>query len=425
MPQNRCECYEMRHFLFSAPSGRVLVKTGAEEKRKAKMDKSFYWNCVLMSAAVLMRSIASATPTVSGLKVTSIAPWGLAIDYTVSGATDAEQPATPGVKVVHNGQTYKTKTILGEASFTNGAHRIYWNAAKDGITATLENATVQLIYKPVRTAANSLYCVIDLSGGANATSYPVTFLNEEPDGGFNTEEYKTIKLVLKRVNPGTFIIGADQTAETNRVTLTKPFYMGIFEVTERQRQLIVGAETPVGSMYPASGSNYDDIRGDSSWPESNRVSDNSFMGKLRVRTGLDFDLPTEAQWEYACRAGTRSLYWFGEAEDGEYMWCNANSDNKAHIVGTRKPNPWGFYDMYGNLREWCLDVYDQYQLPSGIDPVGPSSSKMGAVNVNIYRVVRGGDYRGSPTSVCRSYQLSSSTTGFLTYYGFRLALTLP
>ena len=196
---------------------------------------------VLMGAAVLVGAIASAAPTVSGLKVTSIAPWGLAIDYTVSGATDAEQPATPGVKVVHNGQTYKAKTILGEASFTNGAHRIYWNAAKDGITATLENATVQLIYKPVRTAANSLYCVIDLSGGANATSYPVTFLNEEPDGGFNTEEYKTIKLVLKRVNPGTFIIGADQTAETNRVTLTKPFYMGIFEVTQRQWELAGGS----------------------------------------------------------------------------------------------------------------------------------------------------------------------------------------
>ena len=383
----------------------------------------------LMVCAMFAQVVAFAAPTVSDMKVTPIPPWGLAIDYAVSAATEVEEKAAPSVKVVHGEQTYAAKTLLGDLSFTNGAHRIYWNAAQDGVTASLTNATVQLVYTPVRTAENSLYCVIDLSAGANATSYPVTYLNEEPEGGFNTTEYKTTKLVLKRVNPGTFIMGEDQTCESNRVTLTKAFFMGIFEVTQRQWLSVMGSNPSsfAGHVKPVDGASYEAIRGSSAglkWPASNAVDAGSFIGKLRVKTSADFDLPTEAQWEYACRAGTRMYYNYGEVEDGEYMWYKENSNSKTHEVGETKPNAWGFYDMHGNVVEWCLNLPGLVSNGGvGVDPVGPSST-----DTPTYRSVRGGSFDSNAVdcSCCErgSARLALEVINNGHCYGFRLALPL-
>ena len=269
----------------------------------------------------------------------------------------------------------------------------------------------------VRSAALAKYCVIDLSAGPDAANYPVTYLAAEPRGGFNVDEYKTTKLVLKRIEAGSFIMGENQTDKSHKVTLTKSFYMGLFEVTQKQWTLVMGSNPSrfSGDALPVEQVSYNMIRGASDgakWPTSSAVDATSFLGKLQARTKQNFDLPTEAQWEYACRAGTTTSYSCGDSESGDYMWYTSNSSEKAHEVGTKKPNPWGLYDMHGNVWEWNLDWYSS-SLAYGTDPKGSASGS--------YRVLRGGswyDVASYCTSSGRGYNYPLDT---YSHYGFRLA----
>lgn len=251
---------------------------------------------------------------------------------------------------------------------------------------------------------NGAYCVIDISGGSNAEHYPVSYLAAEPKGGW-TDEHKTTKLVLRRIEPGKFKMRGQY-----EVTLTKPFYCGVFEVTQKQYELVMGNNPSEfkGDMRPVESVSWGMIRGDSAkynWPSSANVDSSSFIGKIRVRTGLKFDLPTEAQWEYACRAGTTSKFNNGgdsETDLKKLGRCNGNQSdgkggNSSHhtTVGSYEPNSWGLYDMHGNVWEACLDW--RGNLSSGVtDPQGPSS---GAV-----RVARGGCWRSSMSHCVPSYQ---------------------
>jgi uncharacterized repeat protein (TIGR02543 family) len=276
------------------------------------------------------------------------------------------------------------------------------------------------------------YLVVDLSAGPDAASYPVTELDAPPDGGFNTDEYKTTKLVLRRIEPGTFKMGGKY-----QTTLTKPYYMGVFEVTQKQYELVTGSKPSYfnnAACYekrPVDCVSWYTIRGNSdtyNWPNSQAVDANSFMGRLRARTGLEFDLPTEAQWEYACRAGTTSSYNNGgNSEDdlkllGRY-WYNGGENYSSSCdtsagtaeVGSYLPNAWGLYDMHGNVWEWCLDWYGS--LTSGAtDPVGSSSGSG--------RVPRGGSWSIGAGDCTSSGRYGSSPSDSSRSYGFRLVRTL-
>ena len=160
------------------------------------------------------------------------------------------------------------------------------------------------------------------------------------------------------------------------------------------------------------------IRGSSAgagWPSSSAVDASSFLGKLRARTGLDFDLPTEAQWEYACRAGTTTTYSYGDSANRSYMWYSSNSSSKSHEVGTKSPNPWGLYDMHGNVWEWCLDWYAS-SLTGGTDPKGSSSGSC--------RVIRGGGWSYDAYNCTSSSRNYCDPSGKGSIYGFRLVRTL-
>ena len=369
----------------------------------------------------------AAAPTITDVTAQQRYPWNGKVDisYTVTGdiAAEAKQSAVfTSLKVMAIDKVANTTNIAtqlsGDTALTAGTHKFVWDMNAEGLTFKSSN----VVFNVSCETTPATYCVIDLSGGANATSYPVTYLAEPPSGGFNVEAYKTTELVLRRIEAGTFIMGGDQNDESHRVTLTKPFFCGLFEVTQKQYALVTGTnpcsstQYGKGDTYPVHYVSYDMIRGTSSgvkWPTSSAVDSSSFMGKLRSRTGLDFDLPTEAQWEYACRAGTTTTYSYGNSANGNYMWYTSNSSSKTHPVGAKSANPWGLYEMHGNVWEWCLDWWGT--LAYGTDPKGGSSTT---------RVRRGGSWNNN-ADYCDSSQRNSSTPSHEgDSFGFRLVRTL-
>lgn len=336
-------------------------------------------------------------------------PWGAEIRYELTGTVSGDPPVIITATDRANNTTYTSQAsaLSGDTGIQTGAHKVLWELDKQGIKLQSTNVVFTVVYEP-------LYCVVDLSGGANASSYPVTYLNEPPSGGFNTDTYKTTKLVLRRIPAGTFKMNGSY-----QVTLSKPFYVGLFEVTQKQWTLVTGSNPSnfSGDKRPVEQVSYNAIRGSSSganWPANNAVDSSSFLGKLRAKTGLAFDLPTEAQWEYACRAGTTTAWSYGGSANGDYMWYLSNSSHQTHDVGTKKANPWGLYDVHGNVCEWCLDWYGS--LSAGTDPKGSSSGKS--------RVLRGGYFGISADGCTSSYRVDYGPSSASYNSGFRLVRTL-
>ncbi len=305
-------------------------------------------------------------------------------------------------------------------------------------------------------ASPNLYMVIDLSAGTDANKYPVSYLDSEPPGGWS-DEYKGDKLVLRRIEAGTFDMGSPEgevgrefrsppsSEKLHTVTLTKAFYIGVFEITQRQYALVTGKNPALykGDFRPVDRVSYDEIRGKAngcSFPEHAEVDADSFLGLLRKKTGQAFDLPTEAQWEYACRAGTKTALNNGRnlenGSDSYYLsrlgrYALNQTEGKGGYtegpttVGSYEPNQWGLYDMHGNVAEWCLDWWDVFTDAAAIDPVGPAKGDC--------RVVRGGFFGGTYYwyGVASAARAAFRSNGFLrpitpdsnlAYFGFRIAL---
>jgi formylglycine-generating enzyme required for sulfatase activity len=192
---------------------------------------------------------------------------------------------------------------------------------------------------------------------------------------------KGVTMKLAQIAPGKFIMGSpkgakdrtDSEGPQHEVTISKPFYMGIYEVTQEQYEAVTGKNPSEfeGKQNPVDSVSWDNAA--------------EFCEKLSQKTGRSVRLPTEAQWEYACRAGSTARFFFGDDESklGDYAWYAKNSGGRTHPVGQKKPNAFGLYDMYGNLWEWCFDRYADSYTPAGsagadaqnVDPQGPSSGK--------------------------------------------------
>ncbi len=222
---------------------------------------------------------------------------------------------------------------------------------------------------------------------------------------------KNVAMKLVLIRGGKFMMGnpAVETGSAgpqHEVKITKPFYMGATVVTEAQWVAVMGMKGRATSEDP------NDPVNNVSWDKSME-----FCKKVSQMTGKLFRLPTEAEWEYACRAGTKTAYSFGDdvTDLGDYAWFKDNSDGKTHAVGLKKPNPWGLYDMHGLIWEWCYDWYDEgyYAHASKTDPTGPASGTK--------RVVRGNS-RNFPAVRCRSYarEYNDSVGGGL--IGFRVVM---
>jgi formylglycine-generating enzyme required for sulfatase activity len=188
---------------------------------------------------------------------------------------------------------------------------------------------------------------------------------------------------------GEFMMGSDSGDSTqkpvHRVSISRPFYLGKYEVTQAQWRAVMGTDPShfKGDRNPVEQVSWDDCQ--------------QFLQKLGGKNGATVcALPTEAEWEYACRAGTKTDFSFGDDEKDlvKYAWYGANCFGTSHAVGGQKPNPWGLYDMHGNVCEWCQDWLGSY-YPADItrDPQGPTSGDC--------RTVRGGGWE-SPAAHCWS-----------------------
>ena len=221
---------------------------------------------------------------------------------------------------------------------------------------------------------------------------------------------KPLEMVL--IQPGTFMMGSlskDPDRDKNegpkhKVTLTKAYYIGKYLVTQAQWQAVMGSNPSSwkGINLPVEQVSWKDCK--------------AFIKILNQSGQGTFRLPTEAEWEYACRAGTTTRFYWGDdlkyTKINDYAWYASNSDYKTHDVASKKPNAWGLYDMSGNVWELCLDRYGDYNSSSQIDPTGAGGISNCAI--------RGGSWNYD-ANLCRSAVRSSESIRFSYYYiGFRL-----
>ena len=376
---------------------------------------------------------------------------GVAIPAPASVWGDVSIPGNPAV--IAPGETPK---------------KIYWSAKKDWPSnlTTQARAVVTAWFTNDPPASLVPYIVVDLSGGPLATSYPVRYSLNAPD--LSNNACKTTELWLRRLPAGTFRMGSptneigreiDQYETPHQVTLSKDFSIGVFETTQQQWYQVMGtkpsfntnqtywAARPVEQVSWCKireGSDGSTLRPDTqTWPASESVGEGSFMDTLRQRTGLKFDLPTEAQWEYACRAGTAGAwnngatiadassdpnlgvlgrYWANAVGYGTSADRNCGTNCNTAIVGSFLPNSRGLYDMHGNILEYCLDRTSSGGKTSnlGADPV---TDPQGISDVTSTRAFRSGGC-ASQASGCRSSYRNGISYSLQTHarFGFRIAV---
>ncbi|OQB96022.1 MAG: Serine/threonine-protein kinase pkn1 [Verrucomicrobia bacterium ADurb.Bin122] len=201
--------------------------------------------------------------------------------------------------------------------------------------------------------------------------------------------------------------GESDEQPVTQVEITRAFWLGKTEVTQSQWEAVMGSNPSSfkGSDRPVECVSYDDAL------EFCRKLTARERAAGRLPSGYEYTLPTEAQWEYACRAGTTGDY---AGSLGSMGWYGANSGNQTHPVAQKQANAWGLYDMHGNVWEWCLDWKGDYAGGTVRDPAGPSSGS--------YRVYRGGGWGGT-ASCCRSANRNFFVPGYRSFLGFRLALS--
>ena len=239
-------------------------------------------------------------------------------------------------------------------------------------------------------------------GGCGGEDKAATSPGSEPNVSGGMGVTNSIGMKLRLIPAGEFMMGSPATEsdrrdnETqHRVSITKPFYMGVTEVTQEQYQKVMvtnpsqfkGPQNPVEKV---------------SWADAVEFCRKLSALPAEKTAGHVYRLPTEAEWEYACCSGTATAYSFGDDASrlGDYGWFGSNSGSKTHPVGEKKPNAWGLYDMHGNVWEWCQDWHGDYPSGSATDPTGATSGSL--------RVFRGGSWNDSARH-CRSADRSGDT----------------
>ena len=270
----------------------------------------------------------------------------------------------------------------------------------------------------------------DAAGNPNTASPPLTrtYVAAEGEGEGEGEMPAGTVRTFAGIDfvwcpPGTLMMGAtaneqhsnDWEKPQHQVTLTDGFWLSKYLVTQAQWVSVMGSNPShftEDASRPVEQVSWNDV-----------TQTNGFLDKLNTANpGNMYRLPTEAEWEYACRAGTTTRFYWGDdpnyTQITDYAWYDSNSGNTTHPVGQKTPNSWGLYDMSGNVFEWCQDWYGSYAAGAQTDPTGPSTG--------LYRTIRGGNWTNNAAdcrAASRSYAHDYAPDYRCSNLGFRLALS--
>lgn len=404
----------------------------------------------LPALLIALVSFEAAADVVSGVTCRQRWPWNgkVDIDYTLNSSSAGAVFSVQFFGRVGSGEPFALSTVEGDGQYGliigSGSKRLTWDSTAD-LGHTVDSSAAKVAVYAQDVTGNATYLVFDLT--SNTVGYSTT-APSAAEGAVT----KLSQVWFRRVEAGTFKMGSNSndpyheeyaaSEVEHTVTITKPFYMGVFEFTQKQFETIAGYNpvqmwSHIGPTKPVEEVSYNDLRGENAgatWPlyTDHRVDPGSFFGVFRARFGNQFifDLPTDAQWEMACRDKGDGTYWgSGVWNDGSAILGTnpdsnldklANYDGDStpvpHEVGTKKPNYIGLYDMHGNVDEVCLDIWVQDISSYTIDPVGPDH----AWNSN--RVIRSGDC-STDAKECRAAHRSWIAPGNgLSEDGFRAVL---
>ena len=409
-------------------------------------------------AAFAAAAASAATPVVTSVSMSQSSYSRLVtIDYTFTG-----DPAVITLDVQTNANTSASAddpgwtSIGGEAvcnaegdvwkKVDSGSRTITWRPDKSWPDHIIEANGARAVVTAWATNNTPAYMVVDISQGAQPNTQRFYPAAEFVPGGVTSDLYKTSTLLMRKINAAnvTWTMGATAMAEgfstdTHLVTLPDDYYIAVYETTQSQWSEVKSAYSEANPNFqvdrmlrPMEMCSYNEIRTSNgstanaayNWP--NPPNPASFLGLLNNRTGMAFDLPSEAQWEFATRAGHGTGYWgdgstIADSDNlnrlGRYSGNNPGGTSTSTSlapelggtakVGSYAPNDWGLYDMQGNVWEWCLDWFqDNATIATGtafdgqpyggrvnINPTDPSSTLSGSALDAGARVYRGGSYR--------------------------------
>ncbi len=429
------------------------------------MKKLMTLAAIAASAAIPMAANASSITIDS---VTQRWPWNNKVDitYTVSGGQDVA--AGVFAKIVFTatiaGQTYTIDGVhdIG-ANASNGTHTVTWTPPAD-IRAKATDCTMTATLSAADNPSGDDYIVVELSGeNKGLISYEGLLASQQASNDrYNTDDYKTTKLVLRKVPrwadrgalPNAAVLSSMAGYPTgysgdSQVTKNSPkkwptvrdYYIGVFPVTQTQYQTIVGSNPSSNKTViegnevghrPVEMVSWNTLR------DSKAITDSivpsatgGFFARLDYATSRNFDLPTEVMFEIAQRAGSTAKYSWGDTPSEDYVVSSENSGGSTVAVGSRLPNDWGLFDTTANVREWCLDACDRngsapnQDLNLRTDAFTPNS--VSGVTYRIYR--GGGSYAsavlasGDASQRCKaSYRDAQIVTFTNRSAGFRVAL---
>lgn len=409
---------------------------------------------LLVLVCGLSAAVALSAPVVSEVSITQDASRLATLKFKL-----ANESAIVTIDIQTNNQETGEWASIGADKFANlepnlcgrriaaGDYTLTWKAWKTWPNQKIPEGGLRAVVTAWALDNPPDYMAVDLTSKSN-----VVFYADEAamPCAVTNERFKTDWLLMKRMRAAgiPWRMGSDSYC-SNRggnevpvvVTLSEDYYIGVFEYTKHQYKKIMNVTWVTDyDTNPMTLFRYDDARGtEYSWPKAedgHKVSEGTFMDKIRKATGLEFDFPTGCQWEFACRGGYTSYYFEGSDTDvrnaynettskkvpafTEYAWVRivaAQSDPGIHPVGLKKPNRYGLYDIIGNVWEWCLDWQPTAADFTGedlIDYPGPASGT--------YRMARGGttaSLNSAVSSAAKSISFSSSR--YATDTGFRLA----